>query len=387
MNVIFTIRYFHPFVGGTEKQALTLASHLAAKGVDVTILTSRFQRNWHCLEFMGNVKVVRLCSPRIKVIGALIFLSCLAGYLIRQRKNYSIIHTFQIGYTSFMSILLGVLLKKPTLLKLASSGIGGDISRARRTAWGRLCLLMATKASRIIAVSTMVGQELLDEQVSPAIIAAIANGVDVHRYDRHMDKRAMRKRINLPENNTVIFTGRLSSEKGVDYLIRGFVQLKKAQPCQLLIIADGPERENIVRLIKKCNTGDSVLLVSGAEEVAPYLAASDVFVLPSRFEGLSNALLEAMSCWLPVISTRVGGSKDVIQDGVNGLLVDVDQEEELADAMGRVLGDRQLAESLGRNARETVKAKHDISKIADAYIALYMNLQAVERVKATNGIS
>jgi hypothetical protein len=55
--------------------------------------------------------------------------------------------------------------------------------------------------------------------------------------------------------------------------------------------------------------------------------------------------------------------------------------------MGRVLGDRQLAESLGRNARETVKAKHDISKIADAYIALYINLQAVERVKATNGIS
>jgi glycosyltransferase involved in cell wall biosynthesis len=387
MNVIFAIRYFHPFVGGTEKQALTLASHLAEKGIDVTILTSRFQRSWQCFEFMGNVKVVRLCSPRIKVIGALIFLSCLAGYLIRQRKNYSIIHTFQIGYTSFMSILLGVLLKKPSLLKLASSGIGGDISRARRTAWGRLCLFMATKASRIIAVSTTVGQELLDEQVSPAIIAAIANGVDVHRYDRHMDKRAMRKRINLPENNTVIFTGRLSSEKGVDFLIRGFVQLKNAQPCQLLIIADGPERENIVQLIKKYNAGDSVLLVSGAEDVAPYLAASDVFVLPSRFEGLSNALLEAMSCGLPVISTRVGGSKDVIQDGVNGLLVDVDNEEQLAGAMGRVLEDRQMAESLGKNARETVKAKHDISKIADAYIVLYMNLQAVERVRATDGIS
>jgi glycosyltransferase involved in cell wall biosynthesis len=387
MNVIFTIRYFNPFVGGTEKQALTLASHLAEKGIDVTILTSRFQRSWKCFEFMGNVKVVRLCSPRIKVIGALIFLSCLAGYLIRQRKNYSIIHTFQIGYTSFMSILLGVLLKKPSLLKLASSGIGGDISRARRTAWGRLCLLMATKASRIIAVSTTVGQELLDEQVSPAIIAAIANGVDVHRYDRHLDKRAMRKRINLPENNTVIFTGRLSSEKGVDFLIRGFVQLKNAQPCQLLIIADGPERENIVQLIKECKAGDSVLLVSGAADVAPYLAASDVFVLPSRFEGLSNALLEAMSCGLPVISTRVGGSKDLIQDGVNGLLVDIDNEEQLAGAMGLVFGDRQLAESLGKNARETVKAKHDISKIADAYIAFYKNLQAVEQVKATNGIS
>ena len=387
MNVIFTIRYFHPFVGGTEKQALTLASHLAAKGIDVTILTSRFQRSWQCREFMGNVKVVRLCSPRIKVIGALIFLSCLAGYLIRQRKNYSIIHTFQIGYTSFMSILLGVLLKKPSLLKLASSGSGGDIKRAQEDCLGKTVPVdgykgIAHHCGEHNGRAGTAGRTGLSRYHS-----AIANGVDVHRYDRHMDKREMRKRINLPENNTIIFTGRLSSEKGVDYLVRGFVQLEKAQPCQLLIIADGPERENIVRLIKKCNAGDSVLLVSGAEDVAPYLAASDVFVLPSRFEGLSNALLEAMSCGLPVISTRVGGSKDVIHDGVNGLLVDVDKEEELADAMGRVLGDRQLAESLGRNARETVKAKHDISKIADAYIALYRNLQAVERVKATNGIS
>jgi len=387
MNVIFAIRYFHPFVGGTEKQALTLASHLAEKGIDVTILTSRFQRSWQCHELMGYVKVVRLCSPRIKVIGALLFLSCLAAYLIRQRKNYSIIHTFQIGYTSFLSILIGMILRKPTVLKLASSGSGGDIKRAKRTAWGRLCLMMAKKASRIISVSKTVEQELLDDKVSPVIISDIANGVDLHRYNRHMVKSEMRKRMNLPESNTVIFTGRLSPEKGVDFLIRSFVLLDKIKPCQLLIIADGPERKNIVRLIKEYNVSNSVMLTSAVEEIAPYLGASDLFVLPSRFEGLSNSLLEAMSCGLPVVSTRVGGSKDLIQDGVNGLLVDVDNEEQLAGAMGRILGDRQLAESLGKNARATVKARHDIGKIADAYIALYMNLQAVERVKATDGIS
>jgi glycosyltransferase involved in cell wall biosynthesis len=387
MKVIFTIRYFHPFVGGTEKQALTLASRLAEKGIDVTILTSRFQKSWQRREFIGNVKVIRFCSPTIRVIGALIFLSCLAAYLIRQRKNYSIIHTFQIGYTSFLSILMGMSLRKPTVLKLASSGSGGDIQRAKRTAWGSLCLLMAKKASRIISVSTTVEQELLDEQISPSIIAAIANGVDLHRYDRCMDKSKMRKRMNIPEVHTIIFTGRLSAEKGVDFLIRGFALLDKTKPCQLLIIADGPERENIMRLIKKCNASDSVMLIPAAAETAPYLGASDMFVLPSRFEGLSNALLEAMACGLPVISTRVGGSKDLIQDGGNGLLVDIDNEEQLAGAMGRVLGDRQLAGYLGKNARETVKARHDMGKIADAYIALYMNLQAHERVKATDGIS
>ncbi len=69
------------------------------------------------------------------------------------------------------------------------------------------------------------------------------------------------------------------------------------------------------------------------------------------------------------------------------MLVDVDNEEQLAGAMGRVLGDRQLAAALGKNARETVKAKHDIGKIAEAYIVLYRNLLAEKRVKATDGIS
>ena len=133
MNVLFTIRYFFPFIGGTEKQALSLAAQLVKKGVAVTIVTSRFENRWPRQELMDGVKVVRLFSPRIKVVGALFFLACLTSYLIKYRNHYSLIHTFQIGYTSSLSILMGIFLKKPSLLKLASSGIGGDIQRARRT--------------------------------------------------------------------------------------------------------------------------------------------------------------------------------------------------------------------------------------------------------------
>lgn len=387
MKIIFTIRYFHPFVGGTEKQALTLASQLVAKGVEVTILTSRFQKSWQQCEVLEKVKVVRLFSPRIKVVGALIFLACLALYLIKQRNQYSLIHTFQIGYTSFLSILLGLCLRKPSLLKLASSGSGGDITRSKRTPWGSLFLYVAKRASRIIAVSTAVEQELLAEKVPPTVINTIANGVDVSLYDPHRHKSEMRIRLNIPEINTVIFAGRLSPEKGVDFLVRSFAKLLKYQPCQLLLIADGPEFGNVLRLIKECNMRDSVLLVSAAAEVVPYLKAADLFVLPSRFEGLSNALLEAMSCGLPVISTRVGGSSDIIEDGVNGLLVDIDNEEQMKDAMELVLNDRQLATALGKNARETVEEKHDISKIADAYISLYRDIQSGLRIKVTDGIA
>jgi glycosyltransferase involved in cell wall biosynthesis len=377
MKVLFIIRYFHPFVGGTEKQALTLASRLVANGIDVTILTSRFRYSWQRTDRIQNVCVIRLPSPRIKVIGALVFLICLACYLIRYKNHYSIVHTFQIGYTSFVSILLATVLRIPTLIKVASSGSGGDVKRARQTAWGKLCLLMAKKATRIIAVSDSVKRELMQEGVPPGSIESIANGVDLGLYEPYGDKPAMRRRCRLPEKNTIVYAGRLSPEKGIDVLVRSFALLVQSQPCQLLIIADGPEGETVAQLIVEHELNGSVLLVSKVEEVAPYLKASDLFVLPSRFEGLSNALLEAMACGLPVISTRVGGSRDIIEDGVNGLLVEVDAMDQLRDAMERVLRDRRLAAALGANARSAVETKHDMKSVANAYINLYRDLKSV----------
>ncbi len=384
MKVLFVIRYFHPFVGGTEKQALTLASRLATDGIDVTILTSRFSYSWQRAERIQNVRVIRLPSPSIKVIGAMVFLTCLARYLIRYKNHYSIIHTFQIGYTSFVSIVLAMILRIPSLIKVASSGIGGDIQRAKKTAWGKLCLLMAKRATRIIAVSDSVKRELMDEHVPSSAIESIANGVDLELYEPYKDKPAMRRRLQLPDKITIVYTGRLSPEKGVDFLIRGFAQLVKTQPCQLLIIADGPEQESVVKLIADHNLNGLVLLVSKVEEVAPYLKASDLFVLPSRFEGLSNALLESMACGLPVISTSVGGSRDIIDDGVNGLLVDVEATDQLRNAMTRVLCDRQLAATLGVNARAAVEAKHDMKNIANAYCVLYRHLSSEVHAKAAD---
>ena len=110
------------------------------------------------------------------------------------------------------------------------------------------------------------------------------------------------------------------------------------------------------------------------DDVAPYLQAADLFILPSEFEGLSNALLEAMACALPVISTRVGGSIDIIESGVNGLLVEYDNEEDLSREMSRVLGEPELAASMGKHARETIERQHDMDSIADEYREVYNSL-------------
>ncbi len=374
MNVLFTIRYFFPFIGGTEKQALSLASQLVNRGVDVTIVTSRFENRWPRQELMDGVKVVRLFSPRIKVVGALFFLACLTGYLIKYRNCYSLIHTFQIGYTSSLSILMGFFLKKTSLLKLASSGRGGDIQRARRTPWGRFFLYMAKKASRIIMVSKTVEQELRSEAVDPEKLCRISNGVNLKSYHTGGDKRQLRKKLKIPDRKTVIYTGRLSPEKGVDFLLRSFCKVSRSISCQLIIIAEGPELKYILHLIDRFALSAVVRVIPNVEEIAPYLKASDLFVLPSQFEGLSNSLLEAMACGLPVISTRVGGSIEIIESGVNGLLVEYNDEDGLSQAISHVCEDSELAAALGKHARQTIEKKHAMESIADQYLQVYERL-------------
>lgn len=374
MNVLFTIRYFFPFIGGTEKQALSLAAELVDKGVAVTIVTSRFDNKWARQEVMERVTVVRLYSPRIKVVGALFFLTCLAGYLIKNRNHYSLIHTFQIGYTSSLSILMGSLLNKPSLLKLASSGRGGDIQRARRTLWGRVFLYVAKKASRIIMVSKTVEQELMAEAVNPEKLCRISNGVNLKGYDKEGNKKQTRNKLKIPDRKTVIYTGRLSPEKGVDFLLRCFSKVTQSTICQLIIIAEGPEKKRVMKRIDQLALTDVMLVIPTVDEIAPYLKAADLFVLPSQFEGLSNSLLEAMACGLPVISTNVGGSIDIIENGVNGLLVEYNDEDGLSQAISHVLGDSDLAFSLGKHARETVEKKHNIGSIAGEYLNVYNSL-------------
>jgi glycosyltransferase involved in cell wall biosynthesis len=374
VNILFTIRYFSPFVGGTEKQALTLASSLVQKGIQVKIITSRFERRWPQHELIDGVQVVRLFSPRIKVAGALIFLTCLAGHLIKHRNQYSLIHTFQVGYTSSLSILIGALLRKATLLKLASSGRGGDIQRARRTLWGKVFLSIAKKASKIVMVSTTVKQELIAESVTPEKLCSISNGVDLYSYNDSTAKSQARKVLKLPDRKTIMYTGRLSPEKGVEFLLRSFARVKQSINCQLIIIADGPEKKNIVQIVDRLSISDAVLMMSTVDDVAPYLQAADLFILPSEFEGLSNALLEAMACALPVISTSVGGSIDIIESGVNGLLVEYNNEDHLSQEMSRVLVEHELATSLGKQAKATIERHHDMNSIVDEYREVYNSL-------------
>jgi glycosyltransferase involved in cell wall biosynthesis len=124
------------------------------------------------------------------------------------------------------------------------------------------------------------------------------------------------------------------------------------------------------------NIRDSVEFLGVQSDIVGLLQQSWGFALPSRNEGMSNALLEAMACGLPCVATRVSGSEDVIADGLNGILVEPDQPTQMAEALRRLLEDSELAQRLGHEARATVVRDYQLSHNVERCLALYRHVLA-----------
>ena len=174
-----------------------------------------------------------------------------------------------------------------------------------------------------------------------------------------------------PDRPLLLWVGRLDPIKGLDVLVRATALVCRTQPVQLAIVGDGPYREELLAGIAANDLADSVRLLGMREDVPSWLQSADVFVFPSRTEGLPNALLEAMAVGLPVVTTDVPGCRDLIQDGQTGLLVPVDDAAALAAAMLRLLDPGPFARRLGEAAADHVRRCHRRKDCFEAYRALY----------------
>lgn len=373
-KIIFVIRYFHPFIGGLEKKVLNLASHLIHKGFSVEVVTSRFYHDWLANEFVKNVPVTRLPSPRIKIFGAAVFLFYLLKYLSKNRHRYSIIHTFQVGYCSAFAISIGNLLRKKTVLNLSGSGHSGDIKRNSRTPWGIIFLLLCRRAKQIVALNREMIKELHTVFYKDNFITLIPNGVNVWAYQKNYQRSTLRKKLGIGAEKIILYTGRLAQEKGVDFLVRAYATVAPSFLTRLYILGDGPERKKLKALIEQLQISDRVVMLPAVEEVLSFLQIADIFVMPSHSEGISNSILEAMACGVPVIATGTPGNVDLIEDGVTGLLVPPGDITEMSAALTTLLTNSEKAQNLSRQAHNMVQHNYDIGIMVNRYIALYKSL-------------
>lgn len=374
------IRLFDPWLGGTQKQAHRLARALLDEGVDVQLVTGWWFRGTQQRETIDGIPVFRNHTlwegfgiRGARTFGGYVYILTLLWHLWRRRRTYDVIHVHGLSYHTFAAAIASRWLHKPMVTKLANSGAASDILKMREgqhLALTRFMLPTALRNGRFVALNRAVERELLDAGVPRERITTIPNGIGLQ-----VGSGAFDARLHRPAH--ALFVGRLHHQKGVDVLLRAARRLRELDPqleVAYQIVGDGPLRDELSSLTRELGLTKEVEFWGERGDVPSFLRDADVFVLPSRAEGISNALLEAMSLGLPVIASAVPGNEDVVEHQREGLLFPVDDPESLATAIRRVLRDADLRERLGHHARRAVESRYPIERVADRYRALYREL-------------
>jgi glycosyltransferase involved in cell wall biosynthesis len=207
----------------------------------------------------------------------------------------------------------------------------------------------------IIYVSRSTLEESLKRRLSPTSISSyIPNGVDVNMIDQLPSREALRSQFGArPDDCILIFAGRLEDQKGPDLLPKMFEQLNYEYPnLKLWIVGEGPLRYTIDNQIQKMGLAGRIRFWGYQQNIGPYLKASDIFILPSRYEALPLVLLEALAAGLPCVVTDTGDNKFLVEPGVNGFVAPVEGIEDLRKAVGKLVSDKILREKQGEASRK-----------------------------------
>lgn len=245
--------------------------------------------------------------------------------------------------------------------------------------------LLAPIADQVLTVSEEVRQFCLRQDgLPPSKVVTLYNGIEVERFAAAPDRDRLRQKMGLAEASHLVTTlGHIRRVKGIDTLVRAAAVVRREFPRALfLVIGDVSEPQHFRELQALCReqgTAETVRFLGPSEDVAALLKMSDLFCLPSRSEGFSNALVEAMACGLPCVVTRVGGNAEAIEDNVSGFVVPPDDPEPLADRILRLLRRPDTAKRMGQAGQKTVEEKFTAQAMMAQLTGIYDRLIAAAR--------
>jgi glycosyltransferase involved in cell wall biosynthesis len=230
-------------------------------------------------------------------------------------------------------------------------------------------------ASKLVNVSRKVLEQAAAAGIRREHMTVIPNGIPSSEA-AVKQRAATRAELGLSDDAPLVLSvGRLVYQKGHEYLIQAMQAVVRRFPkSQAVICGDGPLRGQLDAQIARLGLSTSVRLLGNRLDIARYLGAADVFVLPSRWEGLPVALLEAMDAGLPIVATRVEGVEEVIQRDDEGMLVPPEDTRALVDSVSILIEDSVTRKSMGAAARRRVRAAYTTDIMCEKYLSLMQNL-------------
>jgi glycosyltransferase involved in cell wall biosynthesis len=263
------------------------------------------------------------------------------------------------------ALAAAVLAHRPAVVATAQLYVDVEVPRLMRLQQR----IIARGVGRYFVVSEHTGDQFRERVGWPrARIEVIPNAVDVEALRRERNPNLRRALQDGVERPLILVVARLDPQKGHPDLLAAAAEVPDVQ---FLLAGDGPDRLALERMAIELGVEDRVRFLGHRADVADLMAASDVFVLPSLYEGLPISVLEAMAAGLPVIATRVGGTDEAVVHGDSGLLVDPRAPSELAAAIRRVLDDRELRHRLVTGGKARVErhftAEANVHRITTVY--------------------
>lgn len=354
-------------IGGAETLLVDLVRRLREAGHDVQVAYSSPGPMSARLTEMG-VTLTRL--PRLARVDPVLLFRLMN---LMRREKPDLVHTHL-----FKSDLHGRIAARLTGVPVVISTAHNNDSWARRALLGWLYGRTSMLADRIIAVSEEVREyQLKHTFIPPEKIVTIDNGVDMRRFDGQEDAgRAVRAEFGIDSDAPLVgIIGRLSEQKDHATFLQAAARIRAELPkARFLIVGDGALRGALIEQARSLGLGEAAIFAGLRSDIPAVMAALDVLVFSSRWEGLPVTLLEGMAAGKPVVSTAVGGVPGVVGESESALLVPPGMASLLADAVVRVLRDPQLARKLSAAARTRVREKYSLDSMLDRTLALYEEL-------------
>ena len=370
-RVAMVIQRYLPHRGGAEMQLHQLAPRLEALGYETCILT-RHEKGLAQYEVIDGLPVHRLPSIGPKQLAGAMFTISAVSKLSHLHPD--LVHAHELLTPSSIALLSKRTNHHPVLVKVLRGGGRGDIYKLKkRLLWKSYFQNLKHNVDGFLVISQEIDAELAALGVPKEKRIFLPNGVDTERCVPVSEerKRKLRGELSLPlEALIVAYVGRLVPEKRVDHLLKLWHEIQsKHTNARLLIVGEGSEERRLREMYV-----NGTQFTGQVSDAVPYLQAADLFVLPSSTEGLSNSMLEAMSCGLPVLATTVGGASDVIEHGVSGYLIPPDDLDSLQSGLQTLLADGTLRFRLGSNARARILSDFSLDTVAERLASLYDRL-------------
>jgi len=361
----------YPTFGGSGVVATELGLGLARKGHQIHFITYRqparlntFQQNIYFHEVSGEDYPLFEYSP---------YDTALASKLVDvvKHENLDILHVhYAIPHAAVAYMVKKILLAEGKYIPVVTTLHGTDITLVgTNKAFAPVVAFSINKSDGVTAVSEYLKEETYKQFNIAKDIEAIPNFIDFKRFTKK-NKDHFKKAI-APEGEKILaHVSNFRKVKRVGDVIRVFEKVYAETPCKLLLIGDGPERQNAEELCRKIGLCEEVRFLGKQDAVEELLAVADLFILPSASESFGLAALEAMACEVPVISSNVGGIPEVNIHGETGFLSSLGDIDDMAKNAIYLLKNEEVLESFRKNALKQAQTFH-IDKILPRYESYY----------------